>query len=262
MRPSFTLTPSQCAAFGERGIVLLPQFFARNDIASMRNALWADLKRRHGILRDKPETWSVVRPAQFQKLVRSGVFDKLGTPALIDLTDALLGAESWTAPRHWGLPLVTMPSRHPDLPRAMWHFDIPGGDYRAQLPALRVFTFLEPVAANGGGTLVVAGSHRLAIEIAVREGALPSAKMRARLAATHPWFAELFARSGDGEIRARMNERATISGIEVEIDQLMGEPGDAILMHPLMLHGVAHNASETPRAMVTITVARKGTFET
>ncbi len=258
MQPSFTLTALQRVAFDARGIVSLPQFFRRADIASMRDALWADLERRHGILRNKPDTWSVIRPAHFQKLVRSGAFDRLGTPALFGLADALLGADSWSVPRHWGLPLVTMPSPQPDLPGVMWHFDVPGGDYRAQLPALRAFTFLEPVAADGGGTLFIAGSHRLAMEIAAREGTLPSAKLRARLKATHPWFAELFAKSSDGEIRPRMNERATISGVDVEVGQLTGEPGDAILMHPLMLHGLAHNASKTPRAMATITVWRKG----
>jgi len=257
MQPTFTLSPTQRAEFDRRGILALPQFFAADDIARMRDALWADLEKRFGMRRAHPETWSVVRPAHFQKLGRSGAFDCLASPAFLSLVDTLMGKDTWTVPRHWGLPLVTMPSREPDLARVMWHFDVPGADYRNQLPAVRAFAFLEPAVADGGGTLVVTGSHLVGMALLGDGEVLASAKLRVRLKSEHPWFAELYEHASAPEIRARINDRETIAGVDVEIVQMTGEPGDLILMHPLLLHGVAHNATDRPRMMVTLSAWRK-----
>jgi len=41
------------------------------------------------------------------------------------------------------------------------------------------------------------------------------------------------------------------AGVPVRVCEMLGEPGDVILMDPLMLHGLTPNARETPRMMLT-----------
>ena len=250
------LTRAQHAEFNAQGLLRLPAFFDRSDIDAMADAVWRDLGQRLGFARDRPETWTRTRPAQFQRLRKSGAFRRMDTPALRALGDELMGPGGWTAPKHWGLPLVTMPPSASDFDHAAWHFDLPGGDYRRSLAGLRLFTFLETVAPHGGGTLVVAGSHRLALGVADTLGPIPSAAMRTRLAERHAWFASLVAESSEA-VRGRMGQPADIDGVTVTLREMTGEPGDLVVMHPLMLHGLAHNAANRPRMMLTESLWRR-----
>lgn len=184
MPDTFTLTAEQFAAFEDRGVVRLPTFYPRADIDLMAYRLWSDLKARYGIRRDDPESWTVPMPAQFQALNHSGAFNALGSPKLFDLVDSVMGTGNWTRPEHWGAPLVTFPTPVPIIARPSWHLDIGGDERLMPMPTFRCFTFLEPVLPGGGGTLYVAGSHHLAMEIEhAHGGALRSAYARNRLKA-------------------------------------------------------------------------------
>jgi len=100
-----------------------------------------------------------VAPAHFQSLTRSGAFDALASPALLAALDGLLGRTGWQAPERWGRALVTFPQGLPwQLPARGWHQD---SSDRPGDPALVAFLCLAPVRPEGGGTLVVTGSHRL-----------------------------------------------------------------------------------------------------
>jgi hypothetical protein len=161
----------------------------------MANRLWSDMERRFGMLRGRPDSWTVAGPAQFQALVRGGAFDALGSPRMAELADALLEAGAWDPPTHWGTPLVTFPTPSWRLPRPPWHLDTRACRCLSPMPVLRAFTFLEPVRPGGGGTLYVWGSHRLALEMDRAPGGsvMRSADSRKRLSAEHPWFARLLA---------------------------------------------------------------------
>jgi hypothetical protein len=161
----------------------------------MANRLWSDMERRFGMLRGRPDSWTVAGPAQFQALVRGGAFDALGSPKMAELADALLDAGAWDPPAHWGTPLVTFPTPSWRLPRPPWHLDTRACRCLSPMPVLRAFTFLEPVRPGGGGTLYVWGSHRLALEMDRAPGGsvMRSADSRKRLSAEHPWFARLLA---------------------------------------------------------------------
>ena len=256
MPTRFTLTAEQRADFDARGFLRLRGFYPPEIIAPMANAVWADLAERLGLIRGRPETWTTVRPAQFQRLTHGDILNPLGSADLRRLAAALLGEGAWTEPRQWGQPLVTFPSARPDQPRPVWHFDVPGNAWRPPLPGLRFFTFLEPTGPGGGGTLYVAGAHRLALEVARTSGPLPSAVLRRKLAAAHPWVADLIAAPTEAMV-GRVGETATVGAVPVAIEEMTGDPGDLILMHPLMLHGVAHNRSDRVRMMVAGDVWRR-----
>lgn len=247
--PAFQFTAEQRATFERDGVVRFERFFDRADIAAMAAAVWADLHERHGVVRERPETWTVERPMHFQTLKASRAFARLKTPATIALADALLGEGRWSTPTNWGQPLVTFPS--PADWRPNWHFDLAGPNYPWPLPLIRLFTFLEPTAPGGGGTLYVQGVHRLAMRLA--GGVIASAKLRRRMIAAHPWFAAL-AKAPPGAHRALQTQTCEIDGVEVGVRQMSGQPGDAILMHPLMLHSGVENAAATPRMMLVDTI--------
>jgi hypothetical protein len=254
---TFHLTREQLDEFEHRGVVRLPGFYPKADIDVMADRLWADLEKRFGMRRDRPESWTVVFPAQFKTLKRSGAFNALGSPRLYNLADALLGPGNWDKPAFWGAPLVTFPTPVPIPPRPGWHLDIGGVERLSPLPTLRVFTFLEPVLPHGGGTLVVTGSHRLAMEIERRLGRpVRSAEVCDRLRADHPWFARLLGTPA-ADLRALIEVEARTGSHRVRLEEMTGAPGDVIVMHPATLHAVAHNALARPRLMLTEWIPRR-----
>jgi hypothetical protein len=261
MTETFALTPEQSDLFDRRGVVRVPGFYARGDIDAMADRLWADLDRRHAIQRDRPETWTVAAPAHFQSLRKSGAFSALRSTRLCELADAMLGAGNWDEPPHWGGPLVTFPTPQPILARPPWHLDIGGVQRLTPLPILRVFTFLAPSRPGGGGTLYVAGSHRLAIDIERARGApVTSAQVREQLRSDHPWFARLLA-APIAELNAMVGLEAQVGGHAVRLQEMTGGPGDLILMNPAILHGAAHNRLDSPRIMLTEFIVRRGVWQ-
>ena len=256
------LTPEQLDAFDRQGVLRLPGFYPEADIRAMAERLWADIERRFGMLRDQPDSWTVSLPAQFHGLVRSGAFDALGSGKMTALADALLGAGKWDPPSHWGAPLVTFPTVSWGLPRPPWHTDTGACRYLNPMPVLRAFTFLAPVGSGGGGTLYVGGSHRLALEMdPAPDGAIPrSAEIRKRLGAEHPWFARLLAAPG-AAYREWMGVGAQCGVHTVRLEEMTGDPGDLIVMHPAILHALAQNALDRPRMMLTISVYRRGAYD-
>jgi hypothetical protein len=105
------LSSAQRGEFDRRGILRLPAMISPAEVTAMRQRLWQHLLDTHAIHPDRPETWTVHSPAQFQKLTGTGAFDAMATGQLRAAIDDLLGAGRWQRPAHWGRPLVTFP--HP-----------------------------------------------------------------------------------------------------------------------------------------------------
>src|SRR5262245_13038757 len=97
---TFVLQREQRAEFESTGVLRLPGFFRKADVAAMASAVWTDLETRFGIKRDCRDTWTVERPAQFQALIARGVFDALDA-GYSALADAFLGAGTWMRPKHF-----------------------------------------------------------------------------------------------------------------------------------------------------------------
>jgi hypothetical protein len=83
---------------------------------------------------------------------------------------------------------------------------------------------------------------------------LRSSELKAALGPEHPWFAELFCFSSGDRIQRFMQEGAVVRGVTVRVEEMTGEPGDLIVMHPATLHTFASNALDRPRLMLTATV--------
>lgn len=253
-------TAANRAEFERTGVFRLRGFYDAAETAAMADALWADLGRRYGIARGRPESWTKERPAQFLALARSGAFRALGSVRLAALADAMLGAGAWSRPRYWGGPLVTFPNGVWDVPHAVWHLDYPGTGSIEAPPAIRVFTFLEAVTPRGGGTLYIAGSHRVVADLvqSIGPGAIMrSADVKAVLAVGDPWLAGLFKPDGGDRVQRFMIEEGWARGLPVRVEEMTGEPGDLIVMHPFVLHTVAPNELDAPRMMLVQSLNRE-----
>lgn len=234
-------TPARAETYARGGAVLLPGAIPRQDVEAMA----ATLRRK---LADRPQR--TARPSKLSS--KAGEFNAMASPAVRSALDALLG--DWEEPASWGLPLVSLHTGEArwDVPREHWHIDL-GARPGDHLRLARLFAFLAPSRPGGGGTGYVAGSHRLIQAIFAETGsALPSAQARQRLEARSPWFASLSARDDGGERPRRfMGDGDEVDGVPVRVCEMLGEPGDVMLMHPLMLHAPTPNVLATPRMMLT-----------
>jgi hypothetical protein len=150
------------AEFRRSGLMRLPGAVPAKDAEAMVDRIWEHLERSHGVVRDRPETWTVDKPAGLRAVTGAPEFQALGSPAIRAAVDDLLGIGRWHTPRRWGRLLVTFPSRAAewDLPRGgAWHNDFVPLRQDANVRAVQLFMILKDLPVRGGGTLVLTGSH-------------------------------------------------------------------------------------------------------
>ena len=112
---------------------------------------------------------------------------------------------------------------------------------------MQLLAFLDTVEPGGGGTLVVAGSHRL-----LNEGQLvPTGDVPRRLR-QEDFFRPLYAETDDAADRVKLlNHTGVVGDVPLQVTELTGAPGDAYLIDLRVLHTAAPNASSRPRMMAT-----------
>ncbi len=124
-----------------------------------------------------------------------------------------------------------------------------------------MFTCLAKVSPQGGATLAVAGSPRLAQGLAGARGMakIRSADVRKGLIQRYTWMRDLcsFDASVD-RVQHFMNVATTLEDVEVRVVELTGEPGDVYLVHPLMMHASSTNCLTVPRMVLSTTVYQRG----
>jgi ectoine hydroxylase-related dioxygenase (phytanoyl-CoA dioxygenase family) len=139
-----------------------------------------------------------------------------------------------------------------DVPSRNWHLDIAASPEPPRV--VRMFAVLSPSEPGGGGTGYIAGSQHVIRQLARREGAtLNSGAARKLLIEREPWYAALESRkTGDeGRIERFMQTEGVVDGVPVRVSEMLGQPGDVILMDPHMLHAATPNVRDTPRMMLT-----------
>ena len=254
-----TLTPEQFAEFDRRGVVRLAGLFSPDTVRRAREyvqlrlasaGLW---KNGAWNLAHVPRPrWPAtgLKPSKVIGNRHPDVEALLEEPALLAAVDVLLdgadfertifrrpqilftlpNSDSWTVPHGW----------HVDLPRLA----------SGRRPGVQVFAFLDTVAPRGGGTLVIAGSHRL-----LNDGRALRVKEMTELLCRDTFLRELYTEapaSADSGDRARLQGQTGSTGdIALQVMELTGSPGDAYLMDLRVLHTAAPNAAAYPRIMAT-----------
>jgi hypothetical protein len=257
------LTPVQREEFDRSGIVRVPGAIAPRSVREMCDRVWAALNRRYQIRRDDPATWKARRLAGFHDVPKSENFEQVGSPAVCAALDNLFEGRNWDRPERWASLLITFPESTGrwDVPHKSWHLDFPAPCGLHGFFAVRLFVCLAKLQPGGGGTLFVAGSHRLVQAFADTDRAvkLRSAAAREALIGAHPWMKELctFDENVD-RVRRFVKEGALINDVDVRVVEMTGEPGDVFLTHPLILHAASTNCTKDPRLVLSSTVYRSG----
>ncbi len=257
-----TLSSEQLVHFAEQGYVRVPAALSPAFVKRVQSALWAELKAQYRVAKEDPGTWRegcIVN----KDLIDRAAGVEIG-PRLVGAVNQLLGAGKWRPLKTLGALLLTFPdgTARPWERVLDWHFDNDPHDYLDGITELMLFTFYSSVGPRGGGTLLLAGSHRLVaryITARAEAGTPDSLPLTDGLAQWHGWLAEMM-RSGavDARPTATLMEAAVdVHGIPVQIIELTGEPGDAVLCHPAMLHAVSANSAPLPRIMRRTNFRRK-----
>jgi len=253
------LTREQIREYRDSGIVLLPKAVQQADINLMADKLWDELARKFGVLRNDTKTWTKPRPAQLQALARGGAFAPMITPLIRDAIDHVLGAGNWDEPSSLFNPLVSFRAGNNswEVPRRAWHVDAALGV--SHPPLARVFVLLAPIEPQGGGTMMIAGSHILTQRLAdeAKERKLSSEEVRETLKARYRWFEWLCSRTNRSD-RTQLMSEAEVGGVKVRAVEMTGEAGDAYLMHPCVLHASTPIVRDTPRLVVSLWASGRG----
>jgi Phytanoyl-CoA dioxygenase (PhyH) len=230
--------------YDEEGWARVRGAFPAAAAAAMAEAVWETLTRRDGIRPDDPSTWTVTEPRGLAGLRERGAFDALGSRAVVDAVTALLGRSDWLRPADWGGALVTFPTPGSwAVPRSGWHLDWPARGAPGSRLLVKWLGYATPIGRGGGGTVALAGSHRLVAEHLARTDPDDPGRSRAVRDAVFrrgPWFRDLPPDRG-----------TTVGGVPVRVVELTGEPGDVVFLHPHLLHAAAPNRAGAPRFMVT-----------
>jgi ectoine hydroxylase-related dioxygenase (phytanoyl-CoA dioxygenase family) len=168
-------------------------------------------------------------------------------------------------PSNWGQVLVTFPCAGPpwSVPGRLWHIDFHYTNDVAPLFALKVFAFFGDVAPQGGGTLLVSGSHRVVerfVTTVPPETRTDYRACRIQFMKHDPWFRALArTEDPDPDRSARfMDSEHDADGIGVRVVELTGQPGDIVITHPWTLHHAAPNRASSPRLMRSKAIYRFG----
>lgn len=246
------LTQEQHQQFDRLGYLHLPNAIDAEAAAVMRDRVWQALAAK-AMRPDEPQSWQQVSGSFFRKTSESDAFAAMASPAVRQALDGLFGDIPWQEPPYWGGPLYTVPNADGwEVPRGGWHLDGPSGRALDDIERIAVFACLDRVAAGGGGTVLVAGSHKVVRDWVAASGkSWPSGKLRKALQQSEPWFADLLAKEGPTDRQQTlMAPGSSKAGHPLQVVECTGHPGDVFMTHPWLLHSGAPNAAAVPRLML------------
>lgn len=223
------MKPAQAEFFASQGYLRLEGLYPARRIAAIKQKVLDEFKR----LSTRPNLTSSLRALpHFQQIAKlstlvkiPGLHEALATTELTELITRLGGRR--LAPNQ-GTQLLLSPPLQGDwaLQGLNWHVDVDSGSQR-QLPGIQAFFLIDDVAARGGATLALAGSHRLDAP-----GAASASALR-----------RLLKTSGDLE--------RDLHGLGLAIVEMSGRAGDVFLMDMRVLHTPSINSTKKLRMMAT-----------
>jgi hypothetical protein len=255
MTPTFVLTPEQHAEFSRRGLLRLDGLLSPQSVQRARRVVLARLEQL-GLWKDgawrlesqpRPEFPATgLKTAKAIGNKRPELEALLDEPALRAAVDTLLEGRAWDRSIYPRPQLLfTLPNIDAWALPPGWHVDAPRLASGAW-PGLQMFACLDHVAPRGGGTLAIAGSHRL-----LNAGRNIKASGLRRLLAPEDFFRRIWGKQpipwGD---HAALPSGA-VGDVPLEVVELTGAAGDAWLLDLRTLHSAAPNAAARPRMMVT-----------
>lgn len=251
------LTQIQIEQFHKRGFLIIKDLLDKRAVIRLQNEIWEELEEEFGIKKEDKATWTTPTHSP-RKAKYSAANGLLINKDFRSIIDTLIGKDNWKEPSSWGGFLITFPENKKtdwDLSDKLWHFDYEL--FRSpELGGLLIFSFFSDVRAQGGGTLVVSGSHnaikKYQQSLSDEQRAWKHGQHRKYFMKTHPYFKKLTdpKLKNEDHIEWLMNESQIIDGISLQVVELTGEPGDVVFCHPRLVHApAAINLNSQPRIM-------------
>lgn len=225
-------------AFFDRGLLHLERLIPRHRVLAAKEAIVSELARLGALVSGK---WHVARvPRRFGHHVElESVFE----PALLACLGELAGRALQPALPHPQVLLTPPQGGAWSVPHQGWHVDLasPATD---GISGIQVFALIDDVAPRGGGTVAVAGSHKL-----------HHTKVGARAGVHHalradPVAAALFSAEGQ-ERRTTLLAPFSVGGVTLQVVEMSGRAGDVYLMDMRVIHAPATNTTKKARMMLT-----------
>ncbi len=241
--------------FEATGVVRLSGAFTPGEAAAMRDAAWRYAEPRAGLRLDDPTTWPQGQPSlSWKGLKGNRAFAPLtGNEAVRTALDAIFGVGGWIPPRPDAQMLVTFPSPGPWILPDGWHMDCGFEQPTWPVFAVKMFAFFGDVGPEGGGTMLLPGSHQLVDRYRkeLPPGTGAGATNWRPFMRHDPWLAQLLegAKQPDGG-RSLVGQSHDIGGLPVEVVELTGRPGDVVIAHLHVFHSAAPNTGQYPRQML------------
>jgi hypothetical protein len=246
-----TLTRQQREIFAGRGVLNLRGLLSPERVRRAREEVLRRLEK-HGLWKDGAWHFGATKPKWPDRGLKASkvignksaeVEALLDEPALCAAIDVLLEGRPFDrAVYKRPQVLFTLPSAGAWTFPTEWHSDCPRLA-SGRFAGVQLFTFLDIVEPRGGGTLVIAGSHRLDNGRTTRPSELQ------RVFGREAFFRDLFFAERAGENAALPS--GVVGDIPLEVVELIGAPGDVWLLDLRILHCGAPNASDRPRMMAT-----------
>ena len=236
-----------------RGYVKVRAFTAE-DAAEMESTIWRRLEKE-GVLRDDPATWRKYPGGVSRSVRNSRIFREAMTAEFAAVVDQLLGQGQWRPPKDRGIVLYTFPQQRESWDIATdWHWH--GNPLRNvdQLRDIFIFCFLSKVDPEGGGTVLVEGSHHVVCkfysELTPQQLDLKVKHIKQRFFASHTWLRNLIHKRDFEDRRQRFMEKPTdVWGHPLRVVELTGDPGEAYVTNMSALHSRSFNVLDRPRFM-------------
>lgn len=245
------LSPDDARHFVDKGYVVVRGSFSETFAAEVCQGAWDEMRDKHGVDEHDPETWSkpFMGPGRIGYIRTKGTDRRLvlktdAPRALLAQADAIGGVDRlpgrgenlvWRDAAIGNLGLPGGPAWSPPGPRqAGWHKD--GWHFRHFLNSpeqgLLTVPIYSDIQPRSGGTFVASDSIRPVAE----------------LLAEHPAGLHPDSVQGSGYLIPGLIDQCT------EFEELTGEPGDMVLLHPYILHRVSVNPSKRPRFIANMAV--------
>jgi hypothetical protein len=241
--------------FQRDGVVRLDAAFTAEQAGAIRDTVWNHVERRSEIRRSDPATWTKHLQISFKALKGKAVFAPLiANPSVEIALDAIFGPSGWLPPRTPGAQiLLTLPRPGPWVLPNGWHMDCGFEQPTWPVFAVKLFAFFDEVEPEGGGTLLLPGSHRLVERYAktLPPGTGGNGVTWGRFMKQDGFLNEL-RRGGTAETPNRhlLNVDHDVDGIPVRAVELTGNPGDVVITHLHVFHTAAPNVGRRPRQML------------
>lgn len=224
-----TLKQSELDFFHDEGYLRLNLVHSKSHLKPLRESILRELSRLKVWAGGKPLGRSLSDLSPFQQISKlssmvkiAGLDETLNTAeirgAIADLTGRAPQSDQGSQ------PLLSLPHQGPwSLRNLAWHVDVaakPDGE----IPGIQAFYLIDDVGPQGGATLALARSHRVAGELAGR--------LR-------------------GSLKMPGDLDAALSVSNTEIIEMSGRAGDVFLMDMRVLHTPSTNSADRIRMMAT-----------